>query len=156
MDTGHQALVLFYAFFWAAALNVTGRFQPFDTPSIMARDIKASRRLLVSFFVLNFFPVVWFIILYVNVIPDKRGWAPIAAAAAASLSVFGFHRILHAVIASEKTFHFFYTKEQVEVVRDRGEFFKQPQTFISHFIPGLSYLVLFGGAAWLIIRIFTQ
>ena len=35
MDTGHQALVLFYAFFWAAALNVTGRFQPFDTPSII-------------------------------------------------------------------------------------------------------------------------
>jgi len=148
MDTGQQALVLFYAFFWAAALNNTGRYQPFDTPSMCIWDGRAWRRFVVSLIILNALPVVWFVFLYLKVIPNQNGWVPIVAAAVASLSVFGFHRILHAFIASEHMCHWFYTSEQIKDVHDRGKF-KQPQTFMAHFIPGILYIIIFGGLAWL-------
>jgi len=149
MDTGRQALVLFYAFFWAAALSVTGRYQPFDTPSMFARDSRARLRFFVSLIVLNVIPIIWFILLYLFIIPDDGHLTSIVAAAVASLSVFGFHRILHAFIASEPMYHWFYTLDQVQEVRERGKF-SQPQTFIAHFLPGILYIFISGGLAWLI------
>jgi hypothetical protein len=148
MDTGRQALVLFYAFFWAAALSVTGRYQPFDTPSAWSGESRAVKRLLVSLLILNVLPILWFLLLY-NIIPNDDRLASIVAAAFASLSVFAFHRILHACIASENMYQSFYTLEQVEEVRDRGKF-TQPQTFGAHFIPGLFYIIIPSGIAWLI------
>jgi hypothetical protein len=148
MDTGRQALVLFYAFFWAAALSVTGRYQPFDTPSAWSRDKRAVKRLLASLLILNALPILWFLLLY-NIIPNDDHLTSIIAAAIASLSVFAFHRILHAFIASEKKYHSFYTDEQVKEVRERGKF-TQPQTFSAHFIPGLLYVIIPSGIAWLI------
>lgn len=149
MATGSQALVLFYAFFWAQALNVTGRYQPFDTPSMWTRDCLAWRRFFASLIVLNILPILWLLFLYWRVIPDEKGICPILAAAVASLSVFGFHRILHAFIASEQFYRCFYTGEQIKEVRDRGRFC-QPQTFGAHFFPGLLYIVIPGAVAWLI------
>jgi hypothetical protein len=151
MDTGQQALVLFYAFFWAAALSVTSRYQPFDTPSMSIGDGRAWRRFIISLIVLNVLPVIWFIFLYLAIIPNKTGWVPIVAAAIASLSVFGYHRILHAFIASERMYHWFYTVEQVRDVRDRGQF-TQPQTFRAHFVPGVLYIVSTAALAGLIIN----
>jgi hypothetical protein len=148
MDTGRQALVLFYAFFWAAALSVTGRYQPFDTPSAWSRDSRARKRLFVSLLILNVLPILWFLLLYI-IIPNDDRLTSIIAAAVASLSVFAFHRILHAFIATDKTYHRFYTLEQVNEVRDRGVF-TQPQTFNAHFIPGLFYVIIPSGIAWLI------
>jgi len=148
MDTGQQALVLFYAFFWAAALSVTSRYQPFDTPSMFIRNSRAWRRFVVSLIILNVLPILWFIFLYIKVIPSKNGLAPTIGAAVASLSIFGFHRILHAFIASERVYHWFYTDEEIKDVRDRGKF-TQPQTFSAHFIPGILYIVIFAGLAWL-------
>lgn len=150
MDTGHQALVFFYAIFWAAALSVTGRYQPFDTPSMCKRDCLALRRFIISLIILNLLPVGWLAFLYTFIIPDTKGLTPIVAAAFASLSVFGFHRILHAILASDRTYHCFYTNKQISQVRDRGKF-KQPQAFTAHFWPGIIYIVAFGFLGWLIV-----
>jgi hypothetical protein len=109
VDTGHQALVLFYAFFWAAALNMTGRYQAFDTPSMWVGERRAKLRFCVSVILLNILPILWLVFLYREVIPDDNELISIIAAALASLSVFGFHRILHAILASEQTYHWFYT-----------------------------------------------
>jgi hypothetical protein len=149
MGTGHQALVLFYAFFWAAALNVTGRYQAFDTPSMWAGERRALRRFFVSLTILNILPILWLIFLYYRVIPNDEEFTSIVAAAVASLSTFGFHRILHAFIASEKKYRRFYTSEQVQEVRDRGKF-EQPQTFQAHFWPGTLYIFFPAVIAWLI------
>jgi hypothetical protein len=149
MDTGQQALVLFYAIFWAAAINVTGRYQPFDTPSMWAREKRAWCRFLVSLIILNILPLIWFIFLYHYIIPDNKCFTSIIAAAVASLSTFGFHRILHAFIASKRMYAWFYTSKQVREVRERGKF-TQPQTFCAHFVPGILYIVIPCVFAWLI------
>jgi hypothetical protein len=149
VETGQHALILFYAFFWAAALGVTGRYEPFDTPSMSAGNGQAWRRFVVSLVILNLLPIGWFIFLYSCVVSKKGGILCITAAAIASLTVFGFHRILHACIASEPLYGSFYTPEQIKKVRCRGPF-AQPQTFKAHFIPGLLYLAFWGGVAWII------
>jgi len=151
MEKGPEAFVLFYAFFWAAAFSVTGRYHAFDTASVCKRDRRAICRLIVAFIILNFLPVVWFIFLYREVIPDQKGWWPMTSAAIASLSVFGFLRIFHAFVATEKRYHRFYTDCQVKEVQERDrERFIQPQTFWAHLVPGLLYLLIFGGVPWLV------
>jgi hypothetical protein len=102
----------------------------------------------VSLLILNVLPILWFLLLY-QIIPNDDCLTTIIAAAVASLSVFAFHRILHAIIASESMYHHFYTLEQVTEVRDRGKF-TQPQIFSAHFFPGLLYIIVPGGIAWLI------
>src|SRR5262245_38918120 len=156
MKTGSDALILLYAFFWAAALAMTARYQAFDTPSMWSgsQRRRAVSRFLVAVLVLNVFPIAWLTVLYRHVVPSSEGLAPIVAAAVASLSVFGFHRILHALIASDKTWSAFYTEEELKDVRNRGSF-TQPQTFAAHFWPGLIYIVVYGGIALLIGRIFS-
>ncbi|MDD5369035.1 MAG: hypothetical protein PHQ40_08120 [Anaerolineaceae bacterium] len=148
MDNGRQALVLLYALFWAAALNATGRYQPFDTSSMFIGESRAWKRFFASLIILNILPIGLLFLLY-QMIPSETNWPSIIAAAVASLSVFGFHRILHAVVASEKYFCHFFTEIQVEEVRKRGEF-KQPQTFWAHFLPGILYIFIPMGLAWLI------
>ena len=57
-------------------------------------------------------------------------------------------RILHAFIASNGLYRCFYTDDQVAEVRKRDpqNFFKQPQSFAAHFVPGLIYI----GGWWLL------
>jgi hypothetical protein len=150
METGREALILFYAFFWAAALAVTNKFQPFDTPSMCAGEKRAIHRFFVSLVILNLLPIVWLVILYQYLIPNDECLTSILSAAIASLSVFAFHRILHAILASEDTYRYFYTLAQVKEVHDRGAF-RQPQTFWSHFVPGVLYIIIPSGIAWSII-----
>ena len=133
MDNGSSALVLFYSFFWAAALGVSGRYQSFQTAAMLRAGAEARRawsRFGVSLLLVNVFPIAWFLFLYNCVVPSRTGLWPIVAAAVGSFSVFGFHRILHAFIASDRRFKKYYTEDQVKQVRDLGHF-KDPQTFAS-------------------------
>jgi len=103
---------------------------------------RASKRFVVSLLLLNVLPVAWFFVLYRYVVPDETGVRPILTAAVAALSMFGFHRILHAFIASDELYRCFYTDDQVARVRHRDskEVFAQPQSFFAHFVPGLIYI----------------
>jgi hypothetical protein len=154
MKSGSDALIFLYAFFWAAALAMTGRYQAFDTPSMWDGQGRAWRRFLAGFLVLNVLPIGWLTLLYMRVVPPREGLGPIVAAAVASLSVFAFHRLLHGLIASDLTCAWFYTHEEIQAVRDRGPF-KQPQSFAAHFWPGVIYLFGYGLLAWTVGRMFS-
>jgi hypothetical protein len=80
--------------------------------------------------------------LYSWIIPGTSGAFPIMSAAFASLSLFGFHRILHAIIATERFHSKFYSKEEWgDVVNQWGR--ASPNTFIPHFLPGIGFLIVF-------------
>ena len=108
-------------------------------------------RFFVAIFILNVLPIILLLILY-RYIPDGTDWTIIVAAASASLSVFGFHRILHAFIASDKTYHLFYTKKEIDTIRSNSGF-EQPQTMIAHLVPGIAYLLIFNLLAWFLVAI---
>lgn len=152
METGHAALILFYAFFWQHALGMTARYQGFDTPSMWAGEKRVLRRGAWAFVFLNLLPIVWLLVLYKWFIPAGQGLLVIAGAACGGLSVFGFHRILHAIIATDGRYRHYYTDTEIKSVRLRDGF-NQPQDFVSHFWPGVSYLALYGALAWILPRL---
>jgi hypothetical protein len=104
---------------------------------------RAWKRFAVSLVLLNVLPVAWFIFLYLFVVPAETGLWPIVTAAVAALSMFGFHRILHAFIASDGLYLHFFTDEQRNEVLGSGapqKVFNQPQSFTAHFVPGMIYI----------------
>ena len=142
--TGKDALVLFYGIFWATALGVIGRYRLFETHLLFSRNKRryALFRLIVAFITINVVPILWFWILYSWIVPGTSGALPIMSAAFASLSVFGFHRILHAIIATENFHSIFYSDEEWKaVITQWGR--DGPNTFMPHFLPGIGFLIVF-------------
>jgi hypothetical protein len=144
MEAGNVALILFYGVFWAAALSAAGRFRAFDTHTFFSGKTRryAVNRFLVALFIINLCPVVWLWLLYVYIVPNEAGALPIMSAAFASLSVFGFHRILHAIIATDNFYSKFYSNEEWKAIINqwgRGG----PNTFAAHFFPGIGFLIIF-------------
>ena len=142
--TGKDALVLFYGIFWATSLATIGRYRLFDTHLFFSQERRryAIFRFIIAFIIINVAPIFWFWILYSWIVPEATGALPIMAAAFASLSVFGFNRILHAIIATDNFYSIFYSDKEWKAVIDqwgRGD----PNTFISHFLPGISFLIVF-------------
>jgi hypothetical protein len=153
MDNGTNSLLFFYAFFWALALGGASRFRAFDTASLWRKGEDRQRvawRIAVSMLTITIAPIGWLIVLGNYVVPSSPGLPAAVSAAVSSLSVFGFLRILHALIASNRTYHWFYTVEEVDLVRSASAFPGQPQTLAAHLIPGIAYLVLFAGTGWII------
>jgi len=104
METGRIALIFFYGVFWATIVSAVGRYSPFNTAAFFSQEKRrhAFFRFLMSFTILNILPITWLLLLCL-IIPDTSGVRPVIAAAVASLSVFGFHRILLFVIGVVKT-----------------------------------------------------
>ena len=149
METGSVALIFFYGIFWAAVLNAAGRFRAFDTHTFFSGETcrSAVSRFLVALFIINLCPVAWLWFLYVYIVPNESGALPMMSAAFASLSVFGFHRILHAIIATENFRSKFYSDEEWKaVINQWGR--DGPNTFMPHFLPGIGFLMVFSLIAY--------
>ena len=150
--TGKDALVLFYGVFWAISLSKTSRYRLFETDLLFSKERRryAILRFLMGFIFIDVSTVLWFWFLYTSVLSeDAAGVFPIMAAAFASLSVFGFHRILHAVVATKNLYSKFYSdKEWDSVINQWGG--EHPNTFISHFLPGICYLIVFSAIAFFV------
>lgn len=140
--------------FWAAVLSAVSRYDPFDTAAFFSGEKRhAIPRFIASLVILNIGPIMWLWFLYTQIVPDTSGVCPVMAAAIASLSVFGFHRILHAVIATPKIYSIFYSeKNWKEVIEKSGRERRGPDNrFVAHFLPGVAYLIIPTGVAYLII-----
>jgi len=144
MESGSASLVFFLGLFWASVITSANRYRPFETADFWSATHRsyALKRFGLSFVILNLFPIVWLWLLYQVVVPQKPGFIPVLSAALASLSVFGIHRILHALLACESTICVFYPSEEHEELvgrwRERGV-----NSFIAHFYPGMAFLLVF-------------
>ena len=110
-------------------------------------------RFAVSFGIMNVLPAVCLWIILSLIIPagakigfDIKGLRFVLAGTFASLSVFGFHRILHAVVATEFWDCFYSDVDTYNKVMEKwaGPKWKdRTNTFKSHCVPGLIYVILF-------------
>lgn len=152
--TGKDALVFFYGIFWATILTIIGRYRLFDTHLLFSQNQRryAISRFIVAFIVINVAPILWFWVLYSWIVPEALGVLPTMSAAFASLSIFGFHRILHAIVASENFYSKFYSdKEWQAVMTQWGR--EGPNTFMPHFLPGICFLIVFPLIAYAVGRL---
>jgi hypothetical protein len=151
MNTGREALILFYGIFWATSLSMVAKYRLFYTAAFFNSDnsfrVKVRKRFLLALFVIDLLPIAWLYVLYAWIVPNKTSpWAMVSAAIA-SLSVFGFPRILHSLIAIPKRRSIYYSKEEWEKV-EKDIPPQNPDCFHAHFIPGFLYLLGGGFFAW--------
>ena len=151
MESGSASLLFFFGLFWASVIASVARYRPFETADFWSDEHRphALKRFGISFVVLNLFPVFWLWLLYQIVVPQERGVIPILSAALASLSVFGIHRVLHALIATDKTFRFFYSLEEYHELANRWHA-HGTNSFIAHFLPGIAYLLVLAFLGWIV------
>lgn len=152
--SGKDALILFFGVYLTAVINLIRKYRTFDIYLFFSKDkskrTHSVRRFISGFFIIDVIPILWFLVLYTFVIPDKAGPFPIMAAAFAALSVLGFARILHSVIATERHENF-YSNEEFEAVMSKwGKGNDPDNSFKAHFITGFSYLIIFPIIAYLI------
>ena len=104
--SGKDALILFFGVYLTAVIQLIRKYRTFDIYLFFSKDktkrVRSMRRFVSGFMIIDVIPILWFLILYTFVIPNSPGPFPIMAAAFAALSVLGFARILHSVIATEK------------------------------------------------------
>ena len=144
MDSGQQALIFFYGVFWATVVAATSPYRGFATALALAgkdplERRNARRRLLVAVLLLNGLPAVLLYYLYECVVAPSQGGRAVLAAAVASLSVFGIHRIFHAVVCSKETCSWFYTDTELTRFGLKDEE-KSGSPWWAHLVPGLIYL----------------
>lgn len=156
MLTGKDALIIFYSVFWGLLLSSIGRYHLFDTHLLFGKDKvnrkRAIKRLIVGISLANVLPALWFWALYVCVVPSTGHVLSILSSVFASLSIFGFNRIIHAVVAT-RNYHWFYSQKELGELMERWgreDPSKGSNTFIAHFLPGLCYIIVFSSLAYAI------
>ena len=155
--SGKNALILFFGVYLTVVINLIRKYRTFDIYLFFSKDqSKRNRsiyRFISGFIIIDVMPILWFLVLYTFIIPNKPGPFPIMAAAFAALSILGFARILHSVIATEKH-EKFYSEEDFRIVMSKwGRGDDPDNSFKAHFITGFSYLVIFPVIAYLIVSI---
>ena len=152
--SGKDALVLFFGVYLTAVIQLIRKYRTFDIYLFFSKDktrrIRSMRRFVSGFMIIDVIPILWFLILYTFVIPNNPGPFPIMAAAFAALSVLGFARILHSVIATEKHEKYYSNEEFEDVISKWGKGNDIDNSFKAHFITGFSYLIIFPVIAYLI------
>jgi len=144
LDTGQQALLFFYGVFWATVIAATSPYRAFATALALSASHRSERRnaqkrLFVGFVLLNALPAFVLFILYKCVVPAQSTPRAVVAAAVASLSVFGIHRVFHALVCSKETWHWFYTEGELARY-NLGDEEKSGSPWWAHLLPGFGYL----------------
>ena len=154
MDTGSNAIVFFFGLFWAVSLNSVARYRPFETASFWSPTDRqyAFRRFVLAIVILNLLPVFWLWVLFQFIVPKLAGFFPVLSAAIASLSIFGIPRLFHAFVATDRGNGRFYSNEEyMEITKRWRE--GSANTFVSHFVPGILYLIVFAILGYLLGRL---
>lgn len=126
-------------------IGATVPYRGFATAlALVASDLDKRRkcrlRFGVAFLCLNVFPAALLFVLYSCVVSNAASGPAIVAAGVASLSVFGVHRVFHAIVCSKETWPKFYTATEIKEY-DLDTEDKSGSTWWAHLVPGIAYLV---------------
>lgn len=127
------------------------QYRLFDLPDLFSPLHRsfALRRFVVGFIIVDIAPIAFLWFLYTYIVPNTSGATPVVAAAVSVLAVFGFIRVLHALVASDSMHHLFFPDEEYEKIA--SEWIRRgSNSFWAHFIPGAVYLIIFPIIAFLI------
>lgn len=101
MNEAQTIFTLFYALYFAVTTTLTGKFQPFDTPSWYKCKNKAGWRFLVSFVLLNIVPLGYFVLIFNwlhNIKVFMINFGSMLVLLILSIAGFGFYRIYFGVM----------------------------------------------------------
>jgi hypothetical protein len=147
---GVDVFTIFFGLFWAAVMASASRYRLFATHLLTTPEYQttARRRLLAGILILDAAPIVWFVAVAAN-LPIETDWWSRAAGAIAALSVFGFTRILHAVVYTRWRDKFYGPLDPRYDKDDAWAMLGPKDRVWSHLWAGLAYLVITTGIVWL-------
>lgn len=141
-----EIFITLSAVFWATALSNTSKFMPFNTANAAffykKEGQKALLRFLTSVFIINFLPALFFLEFYSMLLKKPSVFSYIFIFLAA-FSFFGWQRILHSIIATDKSRTFFYSDDEIEIIfNEKWNKLFISDSFFPHALFGMIYLSL--------------
>jgi hypothetical protein len=119
MTDTQQAFLVVYAVLWAAVTPSFARLRAFKVNDIFGLGpqsrVRAFRRLIAALLVANALPAAVLAILW-RYLPPAQGFWGMLAGALAGISPAVFPRVLHAVLASEQSWRWFFTRDEWNLV----------------------------------------
>jgi len=106
MNNAQTIFTIFYGVYFAVTTTLTGKFSPFDTPSMYKGCRAAWKRFALSFLLLNVVPLVYFLKIYrwLSLAPEPfqpTFWSMLALLLL-SIAGFGFYRIYFGIMLLKK------------------------------------------------------
>jgi hypothetical protein len=157
LNGAQTMFALLFGIYFAVSIGLTGKFQPFDTPSIYNRNWRAALRLFVSFLWLDVLPVGYFVSvlkLLTRVTSSPIGFGSVLALLMFSLTGFGFYRIFFGLMLCKPSkFYLFYGDNLPKTLEDEWEIRpKSHQDWKAHVVPGFLWVIITTGwgFAWLL------
>ena len=145
MNNAQTIFTLFYAIYFAVTTTLTGKFQPFDTPSIYKLRVIALLRFVVSFIVLNIAPLGYFVIIFKWLGNTKNfvmGFWQMLVLLILSLAGFGFYRIFYGImiIKIHNKYIFYGENLPKSVLEDLDQRDSSHGDWLAHLIPGILWI----------------
>jgi hypothetical protein len=151
MNNAQTIFTLYYAIYFAVTITLTGKFQPFDTPSMYKWQLFSWLRFVVSFFLLNVVPLACFVIIFRLVEDVDNKWFTIGNWIAfnnmlilltLSLAGFGFYRVFFGLMLLKyRNSYFFYGTELPKPVEEKLD--QRPESHLdwkAHVLPGIFWV----------------
>lgn len=151
MTDAQTIFTILYGLYFAVTVTLTGKFQPFDTPSVWVYGLKrrALMRLIVSFVLLNILPLAYFVCVLnwlsrVTNFPFSNFWSMFGSVLGLlmfSLAGFGFYRIYFGIMLINRKNNFiFYDSELPKPLVDELKQRDRSQSkCLPHLVPGIQW-----------------
>jgi hypothetical protein len=136
-----DALLVFYAVFWGAMLASVTKFQPFDTRWKGKQWKTRLARFALAVVLFNALPILGLVAVMSFQMPNTVQARHVAAAAVASLSLFGLPRIFHGIIAVRRPI--FYHDSDWSTLKEHPPLASADEDhWWLHLGPGLGYVAV--------------
>jgi len=119
LNTAQTMFTFLFGIYFATSITLTGKFQPFDTPSILnnpRENWRAAVRLLFSFVWLNILPVFYYVVI-LNCLSRVTSFSfeffSVLALLMFSLAGFGFYRMYFGFMLYKHGKKFFFYGEEL-------------------------------------------
>lgn len=147
MNNAQTIFTLFYAIYFAATTTLTGKFHPFDTPSMYKLQFKAWLRFIVSFSLLNIAPLAYFVLVFGwlgNIEDFDIDFWQMLVLLILSLAGFGFYRIFFGImlIKIRNSYLFYGANLPKSVLEDLNQRDNSHSDWMAHLIPGIIWIGL--------------
>ena len=147
MNSAQTIFTLFYAIYFAVTTTLTGKFQPFDTPSMYKLKFTAWLRFVISFALLNIAPLAYFVLVFQwleNINNFDIDFWQMLILLILSLAGFGFYRVFFGIMILKvrNKYVFYGTNLPKTVLEDLEQRDSSHGDWLAHVIPGIIWVGL--------------
>ena len=144
INESQTIFTLFYALYFAVTTTLSGKFQPFDTPSMYAWKRLAWIRFISSFVLLNIGPLLYFVCIFrwLKDRPFSADFWSMLMFLILGLAGFGFYRIFFGLMLISRSGRYLFYGPQLPKPVEQELEQRDPshRNWLAHFVPGVLWV----------------